>query len=297
MPDSVENISRGDRLKYNALAFFTAAMWGLTFVSTKVLIINGLSPLWIFILRFIIAYVFILAISHKELWAKSLKDELWMVALGMTGGSVYFICENTALQYTFASNVSLIICATPVLTLFLCAIFFRLKIKATAIIGAVMALCGVTMIILNGSLNFGLSPLGDMLTLMAALLWAVYCIIVKKMNGLYSNLFITRKVFFYGFATALLFSIFEPLPQIPSAEAMPVIILNLAFLGIIASFACYIFWNKAVDIIGPEQTANYIYFQPIITLTASAIILQEPITGWLLLGTAIIITGVYLSSK
>ncbi|MDE6716164.1 MAG: DMT family transporter, partial [Muribaculaceae bacterium] len=226
MAASDENISRGNRLKYNALAFFTAAMWGLTFVSTKVLILNGLSPLWIFILRFIIAYLFILAIAHKELWAKSLKDELWMVVLGMTGGSVYFICENTALTYTFASNVSLIICATPVLTLFLCGLFFHQKIRFTAIIGAVMALCGVTMIILNGSLNFGLSPIGDLLTLLAALLWAIYCILVKKMNGRYSNLFITRKVFFYGFATALLFSIFEPLPTMPAAESIPAIILN-----------------------------------------------------------------------
>lgn len=297
MIDNYGNLAPRARFTYNALALFTAAMWGLTFVSTKVLISNGLSPLWIFILRFIIAYLFIISIAHKRRWADSLKDELWMVLLGMTGGSVYFIFENTALKHTFASNVSLIICSTPVLTLLLCSFIFRQKIKATAIVGALMALIGVAIIILNGSMNFGLSPLGDMLTFIAALLWAIYCVLIEKMSTRYSNLFITRKVFFYGFATALIFSLFEPLPSIPPIEAFPVILINLAFLGIIASFACYLFWNKAVDILGPERTANYIYFQPIITITASATILQEPITVWLLLGTAIIITGVYLSSK
>lgn len=97
------------RLIYNLLAIFTVVVWGSTFVSTKVLINNGLTPTWIFMTRFVIAYLCILTISHRRLWSDSLKDELYMVAMGLTGGSIYFIAENTALQLTYASNVSLII--------------------------------------------------------------------------------------------------------------------------------------------------------------------------------------------
>lgn len=298
MKTEIVNSSSGHtNLLYNILAFVTVAVWGVTFVSTKVLIAHGLTPTWIFIIRFAIAYIFILAIDHKRLWSGSLKDELFMVAMGLTGGSLYFISENSALQLTFASNVSLIICAAPVLTMVLGIIIYKDRIRAKAIIGSVIALCGVTAVILNGSLNFGLNPAGDLLTLLAALFWAAYCLLLKHMNRLYSNTFITRKVFFYGCVSALVYSIFEPLPTFPTSEALVPVVLNLLFLGIIASFICYIMWNNAVKILGPEKTANYLYFTPLITIAASLVILGEPVSLCMIIGGLAIIGGVYLTAK
>ncbi len=289
-------ISR-QRTLYNILALITVAFWGLTFISTKILISSGLTPTWIFIIRFAIAYLCILTISHRRLWASTRADELCLAAMGLTGGSLYFIAENTALRFTYASNVSLIICAAPVLTMFLGRIFFKDRISLRAIMGSMLALCGVTIVILNGSMNFGLSPKGDFLTLLAALLWAAYCILLKRMSGRYSNLFITRKVFFYGFASALLFCIFEPLPDFAVSGSLLIVILNLLFLGVIASFLCYILWNNAVKVLGPEKTANYIYFTPLVTILASTAILAEPVTIWTIAGGAAIIAGVYLTAK
>lgn len=77
--------------KYNIVAFVTVAIWGSTFISTKVLINNGLSPAQIFTLRFIMAYVLMFAFSHKKLLANNIKDEMLMLALGITGGSAYFL--------------------------------------------------------------------------------------------------------------------------------------------------------------------------------------------------------------
>lgn len=284
------------QLKYNLLALFTVIVWGTTFVSTKILLADGLTPSWIFISRFAIAYLCILSLCYKRLWSDSVKDELFMLALGLTGGSLYFIMENTALQYTFASNVSLIICAAPILTMSLNALIFKQRFTFKAAIGSVFALFGVVIVVLNGSLNFGLNPLGDCLTLLAALLWAIYCMLLKYMNRHYSNLFITRKVFFYGLSTALLFCIFEPLPDIVSPVPIFRIVANLLFLGIIASFLCYLIWNQAVKVLGPNRTANYIYFSPFITIVSSSIILDEPVTLSLIAGGAIIISGVYLTS-
>lgn len=297
MHRNLQTPSIGQQALYNIIALFTVSVWGLTFISTKILISSGLTPTWIFITRFAIAYLCILTISHRKLWADSLKDELLMLAMGITGGSLYFISENTALRFTYASDVSLIICAAPILTMLLDAIAYGDRFSLKAIIGSMIAFCGVTTVILNGSLNLGLNPKGDLLTLLAAFLWAAYCLLLKKMNKRYPNLLITRKVFFYGFATALPVIFFEPIPAPEAAGTLLPVMLNLLFLGVVASFLCYIMWNNTVRILGPEKAANYIYFSPLITILASSAILREPVTLWMLLGGAAIIGGVYLSAR
>ena len=90
------------RYKYHLVAFLTVAIWGSTFVFTKILLLNGLSPAQIFTLRFAIAYVLMVAghlMSRQpfKLFANSWLDELLMVLLGITGGSVYFLMENAAM--------------------------------------------------------------------------------------------------------------------------------------------------------------------------------------------------------
>ena len=75
---------------YHLIAILTVAIWGLTFIATKVLINHGLTPQEIFFYRFLIAYIGIWAISPKRLFAASLKDEFWLAAGGIFGGSLYF---------------------------------------------------------------------------------------------------------------------------------------------------------------------------------------------------------------
>lgn len=95
------SMNRESNLLYHFVAFVTVAIWGTTFVWTKLLIQNGLSPAQIFTIRFLIAYVMLLVFSlirvrkHKYKWfADNWKDELTMVALGVTGGSLYFLTET-----------------------------------------------------------------------------------------------------------------------------------------------------------------------------------------------------------
>ena len=102
---------------FHILAILTSAIWGTTFISSKLLLQEGLSPAAIMILRFVLAYVLMLPFVKGKWLCKSLKDELLMVLLGISGGSLYFLLENTALVYTQASNVAIIIAATPLLTM------------------------------------------------------------------------------------------------------------------------------------------------------------------------------------
>lgn len=282
---------------YRVMALATITVWGVTFVSTKILISYGLSPVVIFIIRFVIAYLCTLVFSHERLWASDLTDEVLMIAAGVTGGSLYFIAENSALSITFASNVSLIICCAPIFTMILGKVIFKDSIKPLAWIGSLLAFIGVGIVVLNGSKQFGINPIGDLLTALAALSWAAYCLILKRLNSTYNNLFITRKVFAYGVITAILYYVLFPSENHILNTDIGSIIANLLFLSVGASFLCYLMWNAAVKHLGPESTSNYIYLVPLITIIASACILNEPFTITMAIGTALIIGGVMLSTK
>jgi drug/metabolite transporter (DMT)-like permease len=283
---------------YHLIALFVTIVWGITFVSTKVLLLHGLSPANIFVLRFIIAYVAIWFFSPKRLFAKTKKDELLFVLMGITGGSMYFMAENTALSYTLASNVSLIISTAPLITAFMSHLWVKgERVNKSLVYGSLLALAGVACVVYNGSFILKMNPIGDLLTLAAATLWGLYTIILKQLDARYPILFITRKIFFYGLITLAPTFIIWP-TTIDFTEYMnPAVIGNLLFLSLLASMLCYIFWNMAVKNLGAIRTTNYIYLTPIITFVASVIVLNESITPVAIVGAICILWGIWLAGR
>ena len=280
------------------MALVTVTIWGTTFVSTKVLIHHGLTPVDIFVYRFVLAYVCIWFLAPKRLFADNVRDELWMVAAGFCGGALYFVTENTALGLTLASNVSLIVCIAPLLTAFLVILLHKNeKLRRTLITGSIMALAGVALVVFNGHFVLKLSPAGDLLTAAAALSWAFYCLILKRLDTRYPTLFITRKVFFYGVITVLPFMAFDPLHWDMAILVQPLVWMNLLFLSLIASMLCFIMWNVAVKELGAIHATNYIYIIPLVAMLTSWSLLDEPITLLTLGGCALILAGVYLAER
>ena len=285
-------------LFYHIIAIIVVSIWGVTFISTKVLINSGLSPQEIFFLRFIIAYIGMCFISHKRVFAKSWKDELLLMAGGMTGGSIYFLTENTAIAHTLVTNVSFIVCTTPLIT----TLLFILVDKDThanrnIIIGSIISIIGMGAVVYNGSVILKLSPLGDFLALSAAISWAFYSLIMKKMFHKYDTNFITRKIFFYGLLTIVPIFIFQPNNIQLSVILEPKVLYNLLFLGVIASLACYAIWNVVLKHIGTMKATNYIYLNPLSTLLGSFLFLDEPFTLMAFAGALLIISGMYIAAK
>ena len=287
-------------LKHHVLLLLTVTVWGTTFVSTKVLLTYGLGPSEIFFLRFLTAYPVILFLAPKKLRADSLKDEMLFVAAGMTGGSLYFLTENTALEITQASNVALILCITPLLTA-LCTRFMlkgepsNRRLNRQWVYGSLLALTGVAFVVFNGHFVLKINPLGDALTLSAALMWALYNVVVKQLDKTYSVSFITRKVFAYGLITVLPVFAFTPFQVDAAGLFRPVVWGNLLFLSLVASMLCFMAWNFAVKHLGTVRASNYLYLAPIVTLITSSLAISERITPVALLGAALIIGGVYLA--
>lgn len=298
LQSKIYEVKMKGKFRYHLLAISIIAIWGVTFINTKVLILNGLNPQEIFLLRFIIAYLGVWTFSPKKLMADNWKDEMTMILLGITGGSLYFWSENTAIQLSLVNNVAFIVCNAPLLTLFLGMAFSKeIKATTTIITGSVISLIGVALVIFNGSFILKLNPLGDFLALVAAGSWAVYSLVMRGMTSRYNATFLTRKVFFYGILTILPAFIITPW-QFPLGKlAEPVIWMNLLFLGVIAALICFVLWSIVIRELGALTSANYIYLSPVTTMIASAIFLQEPVTWMSILGSALILSGLFIASK
>lgn len=281
---------------YHLCAALTVTAWGVSLVSTRVLLDHGLHPIEIYIYRFVIAYLGILCICHKRLRANTMKDEGLFLICGLVAGSVYFIAENVALEYTLVTNVSLITSLTPLLTVLLVGVVYRNQRPGRgAYIGSLVAFLGVGLVIFNSSFNMAINPIGDLLSLLAALCWAVYGLLLKPLNAHYTELFITRKVFFYGVLTAIPFLAVEPEISNPAILLEPVCLWNLLFLALICSMGAYLTWAYAIVKIGPVTASNYLYFQPVITMIFALIALGETVTVIGYIGSGLILVGVWLA--
>lgn len=286
---------------YHAVAFLVVSIWGATFISTKLLLMGGLSAAQIFTLRFIIAYILLLGYSlYKGIrwFARSWQDELLMAMLGLTGGSLYFQTENSAMLYTTTTNTSLIVSLSPLVATALISIFYQSqRLSRLQTLGTLMAAVGVVLVVLNGRFVLHLSPLGDVLAFSAALCWGCYSLLMIRANARYDVLFITRKVFFYGLLFMIPYFIWRPGLGLSLLLSSPLLVANLLFLGCVASMICFVAWNWVLKKLGAVIATNYVYFNPVTTIIFAWLILSEQITIFFLLGTLLILLGMYLADK
>lgn len=274
-------------------AVFVVAVWAETFISSKVLLSNGLAPADIFFFRFLLAYICIWPLSRGRLFAASPADEIRLALLGVFGGSLYFLAENSALEFSTASNVAILVGSAPLMTALLVSVFHKEeRMSPRQLIGSAVAFAGMAMVVVNGKFVLKLNPLGDALALGAALTWAVYSLIIRKLSDRYDVRFITRKVFFYGLVTILLyFFLVEPLHFDADTMKRPAVWGNLVYLGAVASMLCFVLWNWALSKLGTVRTTNLIYGQCFFTMLIAHIVLGEDITWMAVLGTAVLIAG------
>lgn len=284
-----------DKLKGHLLAIITVSIWSASFIISK-LLLETLTPLQILYSRFVIAIIFLTILYPKFEKPKKLGEELLFLLIG--GSFIgYFLFENSALQYTYSSNVSLMDSTIPLLTGLLSILVLKKRfftVKST--IGLVLAYSGVVVIIINGSQFEGVEPLGDFLAFGAAVMFAIYSVVIQKIDTEYTLIQLTRKIFFYGLVVLTPIAMFNKLSYSNIPFSIP-LIGALLFLAIISSSLAFIFWNHALKTIGSTKTNQYIYLIPIITTVLSAIILKEHITFFTIIGTLLILTGVYLSEQ
>ena len=296
----MERKERGSKkILGHVFALFSIVVWGSCYVLTKNLLAAGFTALQITPIRMALAYV-VLLVMRPKFQKLPIRDELMFVLIGIFGGSVYFFLQNTALTYTYAANVSIIVCLSPIFTAILAAIFSRgnERLGKFLLFGSFLAIAGVVLVVLNGTLNFHLSPLGDLLALLAGISWAIYSILIKRYTETMDGFFVTRRVMFWAFLTSIpLMFLTSGMPNLTPLFTQPKVLLSWLFLGILGNAVCFALWNIAFRELGVVVTNNYLYGSPFVTLIVGWLLLDEPISWMGVLGAVLITAGVILAQR
>ncbi len=289
---------KNNAAKGHLAALLTIIIWGTTFISTKVLLVD-FQPVEILFFRFVMGLAALYLVYPRRLKGTILRQEAVFIAAGLCGVCLYYLLENIALTFTMASNVGVIISVAPFFTAVLSHLFLKKeeKLRANFFIGFIVAMAGIALISFNGT-SLQLNPFGDLLALLAAFVWACYSILTKIISSFgYNTVLTTRRVFFYGilFMIPALF-LFDFRLDL-ARFAHPVYLLNILFLGLGASALCFVTWNFAVKLLGAVKTSIYIYLTPVITVAASVLILREPFTWSTAAGTVLTLAGLLISES
>ena len=282
--------------KGHFLGLFCAVVWGATFISTKVLL-EYLSPLQILFSRFLLGYIALWCLYPHRSPKYGRKAQLLFALAGFLGTFLYFLMENVALQHTTASNVGVLVSLAPLFTAAVSKLENpKLTLSLQLFVGAVLSFVGVLLNVFGDNMSLVINPLGDTLALGAAFVWALYSIVLNKLSVYKAPILVsTRTIFGYG----LIFIVAGVLyaDDFPGSEILlkTEVWSNLIFLGFIACAARYSMWTMAVETIGPDRTALYLYLVPVICLVCSYLILGENLTAWSAAGTFLVLFGLILS--
>ena len=287
-------LSNRKQIKGHVLAGLCVIAWGTSFLVSKELM-EKLTPVQLMFLRFVIAWAAIWVLYPK--WQFHWREEGQFVILSLVGNTLYYLTENTALRLTLASNVSILVSAAPIFSALMLRMFEkgeRLSGRQAAGIG--IAFAGVLLVVFNGVFVLALNPAGDALALAAAMFWALYGYLAKRSTDRYDSFLITRKLMFYGIVTTapLLLAEGKGLEGITAMTAGNV--CGLLYLGLVCSALCYLMWNESIAEIGAMTANVYVYAVPVVTMIASAIFLKEKISAVGVLGVALVVGGMVLSS-
>ncbi|MBA2841196.1 drug/metabolite transporter (DMT)-like permease [Methanococcus maripaludis] len=279
------------------LMFLTVIFWGISFVSTKIILVF-IPPITIGFIRFIIAAV-ILIFLIRNVTKYSKEDFVYLVLAGFLGITSYFLFENVALKYTTATNAALIAATVPIFYLMVSDIMEKKIPSKIKYFGSLIGLFGVFILILNGKFVLELNPLGDILMLGAVFTWVLYTFVIQKLQK-HDDLKVTRDMTLIGAVLFIPFTIVEL-----GSNGMfdftillnPYIAFSILYLAIFCSAIAYLFWNMSIRLAGASTTTNGIYFIPIVAMIADALLLKNIPNIYAILGAVLVLFGVYISEK
>lgn len=277
---------------------FTILIWGTTFISTKILL-TGFSPVEILFDRFLLGLLALTLAYPHRLKGTNRKQELVFAGAGLCGITLYYLLENIALTYTMASNVGVIVSVAPFFTAILAHLFLKgEKLNAHFIGGFAAAMVGICVMTYGGSTEFHLKPMGDLLAVLASMVWAVYSILTRKISAYgYPTIQTTRRIFIYGILFMLPVVFFSDLHLGLARFSNPIYLFNILYLGIGACAVCFVTWNTAIRLLGAVKTSIYIYLIPVVTIITSVLVLHEQMTWLTGLGTVLALSGLVISES
>lgn len=285
-----------ETVKGHVIALGCILIWSSVMISTKILL-ETIQPVDILFWRFFIGYFMLWILYPHPLKLKTRKHEWIFFFCGLTGVNFYFYLQNSALEITRASDVSIIICIAPMLTALLQQLVKRKRtLSVFFYIGFIIAILGVMLVCGSGDTGT-ISIRGDLMTVGAAAAWAFYSVLGERAAGEgYAAIACVRRYFFYGLITMIPMLAAQGMTDIKEIMR-PKIVGNLCYMGVGASAFAYVLWNISIEKIGVVQTNLYLYLFPVVTIAIAAIMLGEKITLGIAVGALLTVLGLVLSEK
>ncbi|GLC30360.1 DMT family transporter [Clostridium omnivorum] len=253
-------------------------------------------------LRFSIATIimyFIMRAKGENKYRLKKKDIPVFLFTGFIGMFGYHVLFFTALKYTTAINSSIIGAANPIITSILGIIFLKDKVSLKRIVGILLSFTGVFLTITGASLDVIKSFTfnhGDLIMLLAVLMWAAYSIFSKIVMPRYSPLILTYYSFLFCTIILIPFVIYDApwklLGTVPYYSYVSVI-----YMSVFPSVIGYLVQQISIKHIGPSKTSIFINLVPVFSIILSLTILGETLAPIKLLTAALIILGVYICQK
>lgn len=238
-----------------------------------------------------------IAILTKKSFKINIKSHLNVLILAVIGVFHLWI-QVTGMKFTTASNTGWIIGTAPVFIALLGVLFLKEKLNLLNISGIFIASFGLLLLVGKGNplnINF-FEHKGDLLVLASAFTWGVYSIVNKKISLEYSPvmtilyLFIMMTIIIVPFNINTL--VIKSLNSLP-----PMGWISVLFLGFFCSGISYVIWAYSLRELEAKKVGAYLYFEPLVTVGAAAVLLNEEITILMMLSGLIITAGVILVNR
>jgi drug/metabolite transporter (DMT)-like permease len=231
-------------------------------------------------------------------WAAVRREWRYLALLGFTGMAAFHSLQYTALNLTTAVNVSLILAITPVAIPVMAWMFWGDRMTPRQGAGILLSFLGVAAIVTRGDpmavLSRGLAA-GDLVEVAAMILWSLYSTLVRwRPPDLHPN-----TVLVCSMAPAVLFILPAYLWETANVRAMPVdwqSLAMIAYVSLMASVAAFIFFNRAVEVVGPTRAGLFIHLIPMFATGAAVAFLGERVFFYHAIGAAVIAAGLYLTT-
>ena len=283
------------------LALGATAFWSGNFiVATE--FTDQILPFTLAFWRWLIAILALLPFTFqaaRDHWPLIQKHFLYLSITAILGVTVFNTLLYIAGHSSNAINMSLIAITTPIYIIILARIIFRERITANQAMGILITLSGVIILITDGNPSLLLSiefVRGDLWMLIAAISFAGYSILVKyKPSDIPAKVFLLA-TFILGLLYLSPFYLWEHLST-PPAQFSTTVVLSLLYVAIFASLFAFLFWNQAVQIIGPAKTGLIYYLIPVFSSLLAYLFQDQAVKLLHLISMALIVGGLLLATS
>ena len=280
---------------YYLATISAVVLWGASFIATKIAY-ETYAPIQLGAARILIAALlfWVLRTCRGERETIRKEDRVRVAVSGFMGTTLYFTLQNMGVGMTSASNSALIVASFPAMTMLLEFFIYHAKPSFKKLSGIVISITGVA-ILSQVTLGGGSNAIwGNLLMVSAGVVWAFYNFLSRKLTDEYSPMTLT----YYQMLAGAVF--FVPVVFLEGREwVMPnaASVGALLYLGVGCSLIAFLLYNVGLKRLSASASVSLMNLVPVVGLILSVTILRESISPMQLVGGAIVIAGVVLSSN